>query len=189
VVTTATVGPDEGSITGARSRVRWRPASRAGGSWPRGATDAVRRGLVSAAILWELLWFGSQSFLWPTEQSTPLASLSIVLVLVSVLVLLGSHLVGSGRLVPRASLLNVVVLVLATVAVGVSQFSLTTPRGQKFPIPTNRWKTLGVLFRLGPLHPSLKIQNRPKYTIRPCGRNLHRRGCRFHQNGSLEPIS
>lgn len=127
MVTTATVGPDEGSITGARSRVRWRPASKAGGSWPRGATDAVRRGLVSAAILWELLWFGSQSFLWPTEQSTPLASLSIVLVLVSVLVLLGSHLVGSGRLVPGASLLNVVVLVVATVAVGVSQFSLTTP--------------------------------------------------------------
>lgn len=94
---------------------------------PLTAVQAVRRGLVPAAVLWQLLWILAQPTLWPLAQPTVAAGLAIVSILVASVVLLAVHLLGSASAGRRMSTIDAGVVLLATIIVNVGQASAPLP--------------------------------------------------------------
>lgn len=88
---------------------------------PLDAVGAVSRGLVSAAVCWQLLWFLTQPSLLPQAQSTWLSSVAVTTVLVLAVVLLLVHLLGPRTSSAGVARVNVAVLLGSTVVVSVSQ--------------------------------------------------------------------
>ena len=105
-----------------------RPRRRAGRrTRPLTAVQAVRRGLVPAAVLWQFLWILAQPTLWPLAQPTVAAGLSIAAILVVSGVLLAVHLLGSASAGRRMATVDAGVVVLATIAVNIGQASAPVP--------------------------------------------------------------
>lgn len=94
---------------------------------PLTAMQAVRRGLVPAAVLWQLLWILAQPTLWPLSQPTVAAGLAIVAILVASVVLLAVHLLGSAPAGRRMATIDAGVVVVATIVVNVGQASAPVP--------------------------------------------------------------
>lgn len=85
---------------------------------PLSAVDAVSRGLVSAALVWQLLWFVSLPVLWPQEQDHVLVGAAILLTFVTWMALLIVHVVLPGRSSRALSTADGSALVLAALSLG-----------------------------------------------------------------------
>lgn len=110
------------------SRDDGRPRRRAGRrTRPLTAVQAVRRGLVPAAVLWQFLWILAQPTLWPLAQPTFAAGLAIAAILVVSGVLLAVHLLGSASAGRRTATVDAGVVVLATIVVNIGQASAPVP--------------------------------------------------------------
>lgn len=105
------------------------PERRRSGSRARVLTaeQAVRRGLVPAAVLWQLLWILAQPTLWPWAQPTVVAGLAIVAIPVASVLLLGAHLLGPVSAGRRMATVDAIVVLLATIVVNVGQANATVP--------------------------------------------------------------
>lgn len=94
---------------------------------PLTAVQAVRRGLVPAAVLWQMLWILAQPSLWPLEQPTVTAGLAIVAILLAAIVLLIIHLLGPVTWGRRMATLNALVVLVATIVVNIGQANADVP--------------------------------------------------------------
>lgn len=106
------------------ARLRRRAGRRAR---PLTAEEAVRRGLVPAAVLWQCLWILAQPTLWPMSQPTVAAGLAIVVIPAASVVLLAVHLLGSAPAGRRMATIDAGVVLLATIVVNVGQASAPIP--------------------------------------------------------------
>jgi signal transduction histidine kinase len=88
---------------------------------PTTAVQAVRRGMISAAVLWQLLWILAQPGLWPGAQSGPFATAAMWAVLGFAAVLLLSHALAREWVSARVARADAVVLLVATLVVNASQ--------------------------------------------------------------------
>lgn len=86
---------------------------------PASAVQAVRRGLVTTALFWQPLWFLALPGLQPQAQPGPVATVLVLCVAVSWLVLLVTHVRGSLARWPAGA--TVATLALATAAVNNAQ--------------------------------------------------------------------
>lgn len=91
------------------------------------AGDAVTRGLVSAALVWQVLWFISQPVLWPQAQDQALARATIVVSALTWMALLGMHVLSSERSTRVLSVLDGAALASAAIVLGVVAAVSTTP--------------------------------------------------------------
>lgn len=101
--------------------------SLSGRTEPTDAVVAVARGLVTAALCWQLLWFVVQPTLRPASQPSLPSAVALVAVIVVAFILLVSHLIGRRPWSGRVVRINVVVLLIATGVVNVSQLRSPEP--------------------------------------------------------------
>jgi len=91
------------------------------------AADAVTRGLVSAALVWQVLWFISQPALWPQAQAHVLASAAIVVTVLTWVLLLGMHVLSPARSPRVVSAADGAALASAALILGVVAALSATP--------------------------------------------------------------
>ncbi len=98
---------------------------------PTTAVSGVTRGLVSAAVCWQLLWFVVQPSLLPQAQPTPASAIAVAAVLALAVVLLLVHVIGRRPWAARIVRMNAVVILAATLVVNVSQARSPEPDWQR----------------------------------------------------------
>lgn len=94
---------------------------------PSTAVEAVERGLVTVALLWQVLWAVSQPVLWPQAQPNVASRLAIVATIAAWALLVAWHVISPSRGCVAAIRANVAALAAASLVLSASTISTGAP--------------------------------------------------------------